>query len=255
MSSFFAGFRTLGTGFGIILRSPKLLLLGALPALISAVLLLGGLGTLIYFSPDLVTWMTPFADGWGDAARQALRILVGVALVAAAGLLASVSFIAVTLLIGGPFYEHIAEQAEQKLGLDTSDDGAGFARQLGRGLRDSLKLVGVALIGAIVLFAIGFIPVVGQIAALVLGALFGAWLVTLEMVGLVFQRRGLGFGDRRRALRKHKAVVFGFGLPTYLLCLIPVAQLVVIPSAVVGGTLLAHRVLGPVPREGGVTRR
>ncbi|MEV0699210.1 EI24 domain-containing protein [Saccharopolyspora sp. NPDC050389] len=255
MSSFLSGIRTLGTGFGIILRNPKLLLLGAIPALISALLLLGGLGTLIYFSPDLVSWMTPFADGWGDAARQALRILVGVALVGAGGLLASVSFIAVTLLIGGPFYEHIAEQAEQKLGLDTSDDGAGFARQLGRGVRDSLKLVGVALVGALLLFGIGFIPVVGQIAALVLGAFFGAWLVTLEMVGLVFQRRGLTFRDRRRALRQHRAVVFGFGLPTYLLCLIPIAQLLVIPSAVVGGTLLAHRVLGPVPRQDGVARR
>jgi CysZ protein len=255
MSSFFAGTRTLGTGFGIILRSPKLLFLGALPALISAVLLLGGLGTLIYFSGDLVTWLTPFADGWGDFGRRALRIMLGVALVGAAALLGSVSFIAITLLIGGPFYEHIAEQAEKQLGLDASDDGAGFVRQFGRGVRDSLKLVGVALIGAIVLFGIGFIPVAGQIAALVLGALFGAWVISLEMVGLVFQRRGLKFGERHRALRQHRAVVFGFGLPTYLLCLVPVAQLVVIPAAVVGGTLLAHRVLGPVPRQRGVTQR
>ncbi|MGP4020154.1 EI24 domain-containing protein [Saccharopolyspora sp. 5N708] len=253
MSSFLSGIRTLGTGFGIMLRNPKLLLLGALPALISVVLLMGGLGTLIYFSGDLVTWLTPFADGWGDFGRQALRILLGVALVGAAALLCSVSFIAITLLIGGPFYEHIAEKAEQQLGLDASDDGAGLLRQVGRGVRDSLKLVGIVLIGAIVLFGIGLIPVVGQIAALVLGALFGAWVISLEMVGLVFQRRGLKLGDRHRTLRRHRAAVLGFGLPTYLLCLIPIAQLVVIPSAVVGGTLLAHRVLGPVPRQPGVT--
>ncbi|GAA4618822.1 EI24 domain-containing protein [Saccharopolyspora hordei] len=248
MSSFLTGARALGTGFGVLVRRPKLLLLGALPALISAVLLLGSLGTLIYFSSDLVTWMTPFADGWGDLGRRALRILLGVALVGAAALLASVSFIAVTLLVGGPFYEHIAEEVEDELGLDTSDDGAGVLTQVGRGVRDSVKLVLIALVGAVVLFAVGFVPVVGQVAGVVLGALFGAWLVTLEMVGLVFARRGLGLADRRAALRRHRAATYGFGLPTYLLCLVPVLQLVVIPSAVVGGALLAHQVLGTAPR-------
>lgn len=243
MSSFATGIRSLGSGLGIILRSPKLLLIGAIPALISALLLLGSLGTLIYFSGDLTAWMTPFADGWADFARSGLRVLLGVALVGAAAVLGSISFIALTLLIGGPFYEHIAEQAEEQLGLDASDDGAGVARQLGRGVRDSLKLVVVALAGAIVLLVIGFIPVAGQIAGVVLGALFGAWVISLEMVGLVFQRRGLPFGERHRKLREHKAMTLGFGLPAYLLCLVPVLQLLVIPAAVVGGTLLAHRVL------------
>lgn len=253
MSSFAAGVRALGSGTGIILRSPKLLLLGAIPALISTLLLLGSLGTLIYFSGDLTSWMTPFADGWADFARKGLRVLLGAALVGAAALLGSISFIALTLLIGGPFYEHIAEQAEKQLGLDTSDDGAGFARQLGRGVRDSLKLVLVALIGAVVLLVIGFVPVAGQIAGVVLGSLFGAWVISLEMVGLVFQRRGFAFGERHRSLREHKAMTLGFGLPAYLLCLVPVLQLLVIPAAVVGGTLLAHRVLDA--RPGVITQR
>ena len=243
MKNFLAGARTLGTGLGLILRSPRLLLIGAFPALLSAVLLLGALGALLYFSGDLVAAMTPFADGWSDWLRQAFRLLVGLALVGAAALLASVSFIALTLLIGGPFYEHIAEQAEQRLGLDTSDDGAGLARQAGRGARDALKLVAVAAVGAVVLFALGFVPVLGQTVVPVLGAVFGAWVVALEMVGLVFQRRGLAVRDRQRSLAANKASTLGFGLPTYLLCLVPVAQLVIIPAAVVGGTLLAHRYL------------
>ncbi|MCX2729916.1 EI24 domain-containing protein [Saccharopolyspora sp. NFXS83] len=243
MKNFVAGVRTLGTGLGLILRSPRLLLIGAIPALISMFLLLGALGTLLYSSGDLVSWLTPFADGWAEWLRQAFRVVLGVALVGAAALLASVSFIAVTLLIGGPFYEHIAEQAEQRLGLDTHDDGAGMARQLGRGVRDALKLVLVALIGAVLLFFLGFIPVVGQTVIPVLAAVFGAWVVALEMVGLVFQRRGLTMRDRQRSLSANKARTLGFSLPAYLLCLIPVAQLVVIPAAVVGGTLLAHRYL------------
>lgn len=248
MSSFAAGARALASGFGFLARSPRLLFLGALPALISALLLFACLGTLTYFSGDLASWMTPFADGWADFARRALRVLLAVALVGAAALLASVSFIAVTLLVGGPFYEHIAEIVEQRSGLDTSDDGAGWVRSTARGVGDAVKTVLVAAVGAVVLFAIGFVPVVGQLLAPVLAALFGAWMVALEMVGLVFGRRGLSLRDRHRALRRHRAATFGFGLPVYLLCLVPVAQLVVIPSAVVGGTLLAHRMLDAAPR-------
>ncbi|MBK0869177.1 MULTISPECIES: EI24 domain-containing protein [unclassified Saccharopolyspora] len=241
MQNFLTGARTLGTGFRVLLRSPKLLVIGAIPALISAVLLVGALGSLVYFSGDLVGWMTPFADGWAEGLRRAVRVLLGVVLVGAAALLASITFIALTLLIGGPFYEYIAERTEQRLGLDDRADGAGFARQLGRGIRDSVKLVAVAALGAVVLFGFGFVPVLGQTVIPVLGAMFGAWMVALEMVGLVFQRRGRTLRDRHRSLWANKAATLGFGLPAYLLCLIPVLQLVVIPSAVVGGTLLAHR--------------
>jgi CysZ protein len=248
MKNLLAGARTLGAGFGMILRSPKLLFLGAVPALISSVLLLGVLGGLLYFSADLTSAMTPFAETWSPAWRGALRVVLGVALVGAAVMLCSLSFIALTLLIGGPFYEHIAEKAEQELGLDQGGDGVGWARSLGRGVVESIKLVLIALAGAVVLFFLGFVPVAGQVVTPVLAALFGAWVISLEMVGMVFQRRGLKLGDRHRALRRHRAVVLGFGVPTYLVCLIPVVQLVAIPSAVVGGTMLAHRVLGPVSK-------
>lgn len=249
MKNFLLGSRTLAAGFGMIMRSPKLLVLGALPALISTALLLSALGTLLYFSGDLVTWMTPFAAGWSEFFRQGLRVVLGVALVGGAALLGSVSFIAVTLLIGGPFYEHIAGKTEQQLGLETGGDGSGWVREFGRGVRDSVRLVLITLVGAVVLFFLGFVPILGQTVIPVLAVLFGAWVVSLEMVGLVFQRRGMSLGDRHRTLRDNRACTVGFGLPTYLLCLVPVAQLVVIPSAVVGGTMLAHRFLAPASAE------
>ncbi len=237
------GTRSLGEGFGIIVRSPRLLVLGALPALLSAVLLLVGLAVLVSTSGDLVTWMTPFADGWGTWWRTAFRIAVGVAVVVGAAVLGSLAFVALTLLVGGPFYEHIAETVEKRLGLDTGAGSAGWWRLLRRGAGDSVKLVLVAVAGTVVLFALGLVPIAGQILVPVLAVLFGAWVITLETTALVFQRRGMGLGDRHRVLRRHRRAVLGFGVPAYLLCLVPVLQLVVIPSAVVGGTLLSHRLL------------
>lgn len=237
------GIGSLGSGFGIMLRAPGLLLLGAVPALVSAVLLLVGLVALISVSGDLVVWMTPFADGWGPWWRGLVRVVVGVALVGGAGMLGALSFVALTLLIGGPFYERIAESAEARLGLDVGADGAGWWRQARRGIADAIKLVLLAVAGGAVAFAFGFVPVVGQTVVPVLAVLFGAWVISLEMTGMVFQRRGTGLRQRHRVLWRHRRAVLGFGVPTYLLCLVPVAQLVVIPSAVVGGTLLAHRLL------------
>lgn len=243
MTTFLTGTRALATGFAEILRTPRSLLLGALPALISSLLLLGALGWLVVSSGELATSLTPFASDWSPPLRAALRTALSVVVVGTGGLLAAVSFIALTLLVGGPFYEAIAERAERCRGLEVGDDGAGWIRSTARGLRDSVVLVLLAVAGAAVLLGLGFVPVLGQTVVPVLGVLFGAWMLSLEMVGLVFQRRGAGVRARHRALRAHRAATFGFGLPTYLLCLIPLAQLIVVPAAVVGGTLLAHRML------------
>ncbi|WP_017974260.1 EI24 domain-containing protein [Actinopolyspora halophila] len=237
------GARELGKGLFDILRSPKMLLLGGVPALLSSLLLFAGIGVLAWFSGDLASWMTPFAEGWSAWWRVVLRAVLACALVAGAVLLGSVSFVALTLLIGGPFYDYIAECTERERGLDSGSDGAGQPRLVWRGVRDALRLVLVGVLGALLLFPFGFVPVLGQTVVPVCGVLFGAWLIALEVTGPVFQRLGMGLGRRHRMLWRHRRKVLGFAVPAYLLCLVPVAQLVVIPSAVVGGVLLAHRVL------------
>ncbi|SDP42395.1 CysZ protein [Actinopolyspora xinjiangensis] len=244
MNEMSAGFRDLGSGFTSIVRSPRMLLLGGVPALLSSLLLLTCVVVLALHSGDVASWLTPFADEWSWWWRRSLRLLLAITLVAGAVLLGSVSFIALTLLIGGPFYDHIAERTERERGLADDGDGAGGVRLLWRGLADALRLVCVGVVGAVVLFALGFVPLLGQTVVPVVGLLFGGWLIALELTGPVFQRRGTTVGGRHRILWRHRRTVLGFAVPTYLLCLIPVAQLVVVPAAVVGGTLLGHRVLG-----------
>ncbi|WP_051099263.1 EI24 domain-containing protein [Actinopolyspora mortivallis] len=250
MSEAAAGLRDLGTGFTSMVRSPRMLLLGAVPALLSGVVLLTGVAVVAWFSGDLALLLTPFAEDWSDWQRVLLRALLAVVLVAGAVLVGAVSFVALTLLIGGPFYDHIAESCEHRRGLDSGSDGAGSLRMVWRGVRDAGYLVLVAVVGTLVLFPFGFVPVLGQTVVPLLGLAFGSWLVALEVTGPVFQRLGVGVGGRHRMLWRHRREVLGFAVPTYLLCLVPVAQLVVIPSSVVGGTLLAHRVLARRRRGG-----
>ncbi|WP_285613099.1 EI24 domain-containing protein [Actinokineospora globicatena] len=242
------GSRLLGRGFALVLGNRRLLVRGALPALLTSVLLFAGLTGLALTAGDLVAWATPFADDWSQTWRVLLRVGTGIALVIGAVALSMVLFAALTLIIGSPFYESIAEEVEDReLGGVPSAQEIGWGRAAWIGLRDGVLLVVRALLWAIVLFALGFIPVLGQTVVPVLAVCVGAWLLTIEMTAIPFVRRGVSLRDRRRALRSNRAMTLGFGIPVYLLCLIPFAALVVFPAAMAGGTLLAHRFSAGAP--------
>lgn len=232
-----------GQGLGILLRSPRLLLIGALPAVLTTLLLLGGMIALVYWIDDLAAWVTPFADSWGEGWRQAARVAAGIALFGLALTVGLIGFSALTLAVGGPFYEHIAEQVEDDLGGAPDAVDLPWWRLLGMGLRDGLLLVLRSLMFTIPLFAAGFIPVVGQTVVPVLLALVTAWFLALELIAVPFYRRGMNLKQRSVVLRKRRALGLGLGLPASLLCMIPLAAIIVMPVAFVGGVLVAREAL------------
>lgn len=244
---FMAGARMFTAGFGIMRRNPRLWLLGTVPALIAAILMTGVFVLAFYWVGDLVAWATPFADDWSDDGRQNLRIALSVVLMIAVLAVGVITFTAVTLLIGGPFYEYIAEKVEDQLGGKVAGYHASWLRMFVRGLRDSILLVAVSVLCTLPLFCLGFIPVIGQTVIPVLAVSVGGWILALELVGVPFHRRGLRLGDRHRRLKTRRALTLGFGMPAYLVCAVPLAAIVVMPAAVAGGTLLARAVLASQP--------
>jgi CysZ protein len=66
--------------------------------------------------PRLTDWLTPFADEWDDPWPTLVRSAVGAIIFAAAVVLAAVTFTAVTLAVGDPFYERIWRAVELELG-------------------------------------------------------------------------------------------------------------------------------------------
>src|SRR5690606_25331323 len=89
LREFAVGARYLGRGLGIVTRSPKLFMLGAIPAVITTALLISALIALGVYATDIAAWATPFADGWTEWSRQGVRIL-GAVLVLMGGLAVSV---------------------------------------------------------------------------------------------------------------------------------------------------------------------
>lgn len=249
MREFLDGLGLLGRGIGMWARTPGLLLLGALPALIAFVLLTAAFVVLCVFVTGIVGWATPFADGWSAGSRDTVRVLLDVALLGAALLVAVLTFAALTLAIGDPCYEAIARRVDDGLGgVPSGEVDVPFWRSLRRSLGDAVRMVLTSAVTGLVLFAAGFLPAVGQTVVPVAGALVAGWFLTVELTGVAFERRGLRLGDRRRALRGRRMLAVGFGTGVFVLFLIPLGAILVTPAAVAGATLLTRRVLGEPDR-------
>ncbi|GAB3143022.1 EI24 domain-containing protein [Marisediminicola antarctica] len=236
-------------GLRLWVTSPRLMLLGALPALVVGLFFATALVLFAINLESLATLITPFADRWVDPLRAGTRIAAGTALGAVTMLLAVYTFVAVTLTLGNPFYERIWRAVEQRMGDAPVEIDEPFWRSATRGIGSGIRLFALTATVGLSLFAVSFIPIVGQTAVPVLGALLGGWFLTLELTGFAFDARGLRLRDRRRMLGARRASTLGFGVLTYVLFLVPLGAVVIMPAAVAGATMLSRDALASASRQ------
>ncbi|WP_405501076.1 EI24 domain-containing protein [Streptomyces anulatus] len=242
----------LGAGFGYLMKGQRWVAqhgrwfgFGLLPGLVTLVVYAGALIGLGYGADDFVGWATPFADDWSSPWQGILRTgLTG--LVFVFGLfLAVITFTAVTLLVGQPFYESLSEEVDRSEGGDVPESGLPLWRELWISARDSVRiLLRVALYG-IILFACGFIPVIGQTVVPAIGFCVSGYFLAEELTAVALQRRGMVLKDRLALLRGRRMLVLGFGVPLTLAFLVPVVAVFLMPGAVAGATLLARDLVDP----------
>ncbi|WP_378146581.1 EI24 domain-containing protein [Cnuibacter sp. UC19_7] len=255
LREFFGGVGVLGRGLALWASAPRLMLLGAIPALIVGLVYLAGIIALIIALPTLTETITPFADDWDAGWRTALRLAAGAALVGLAVLVVVFTYTAITLVVGDPFYERIRFHVEEReSGAPPEEAAGGFWGQMRRGLVTTLRMLLLTAAVGLLLFAGGLIPVIGQTVVPVFAALFGGWVLAIELTGYAFDARALTLRDRRRMLGVRRARTLGFGVTVYLLFLLPLGAVFVMPAAAAGATLLAREALLPrAPRPDGTT--
>ncbi|NLY57106.1 MAG: sulfate transporter CysZ [Gammaproteobacteria bacterium] len=160
-------------------------------------------------------------------------------------------FSIVANLIASPFYGFLAEKiAEQERGLVSPPTSwqeilMVIPKSLGRECR---KIV-YYLPRLLALLLLTLIPVVNLVASPLLLA-FGVWMMAVQYIDYQADNDQVGFMDMLRWMRGRRALSLGFGLPVYVGMLIPLVNLLVMPSAVAGSTLLWVREgpgLRPVP--------
>ncbi|WP_304453577.1 EI24 domain-containing protein [Nocardiopsis sp. YSL2] len=244
----FGGVGALARGFVLLLRKPRLFLLGAIPPFITSLLFLALFVALVLNVEDFSTWATPFAGDWDPVWRGLLRGALAVAAVVGSVLLMVVTFTTVTLTLGAPIYDKIGELVEKELGHAPEPYEEPLAASIARAVRQGLVIVFASLLVTVVVFAIGFVPLAGQVVGAVLAAVLGGWLLGIELVGGAFDRRAmLRLRDRQRFLRTRRLRTLGFSVPTYFLLAIPFVAVAVFPAAAAGGTILARQLFDANP--------
>lgn len=219
---------------------------GMVPALITLAGYTVALVALVIWSDDLASWATPFADGWASPWRSLFRELLTAFVIGGGLLLAVISFTAVTLLVGQPFYESLAHRVDISEGNAPEPPARSALAELWTGIRDSVVvLLLVAAFGA-VLFVLGFVPAVGQTVVPAVGFCVSGFFLAAELAAVSMQRRDIALRKRLRLMRGRTMLVLGFGVPLVLAFLVPFVAVVLMPGAVAGATLLTREIL-PAP--------
>jgi CysZ protein len=245
MREFVGGVALLGRGFAYWRRRPGLMALGLIPAAIVGILFLSAIVALAYFLPGITVAITPFAEGWPGLWATVLRATIGTAMVGASLVLVAVSFTAVTLIVGEPFYERIWRAVEADLGeADAAIDADyGFWRSVRDGLVLFVRGIAIAILAALV----GLIPAVGGVLATVFAVTLTGWLIADELSSRALSARGIDWTDRRALMRRNRGRILGFGVATQLCFMIPLGAVATMPAAVAGATHLARSLLNPDP--------
>lgn len=149
------------------------------------------------------------------------------------------AFSIIAEVLGAPFYEEIGVRVDRLHNVEIVER-PWYKEVLMTVSQESRKLVALLAIGVFV-FVLQFIPVLGQIGSVVLG--FAVLVITLgaDAVGPALYRRGLILSDRRRWVIKHIWPVVGMGIAKAVGLVVPVLNIVVLPMASSGGTMLVQK--------------
>ncbi|MEU0058619.1 EI24 domain-containing protein [Streptomyces sp. NPDC006334] len=247
-----AGLKYLMEGQRWVARHGRQYGFALVPGLITLVLYLGALVALAVWGDDFTAWATPFADDWSSPWQGLFRGFLTAVLFALGLLLSVLTFTAVTLLIGEPFYESLSERVDRDVSPDGTAPSSGLPlwRELWISARDSLRILVRALLWAVLLFALGFIPFLGQTVVPVIGFFVTGFFLTEQLTAVALQRRNVDLRARLALLRSRKPLVWGFGTPLGLAFLVPLVAVFLMPGAVAGATLMARDLLGEESADG-----
>lgn len=236
MSELGRGLSDIGRGFAFLNKHPRLWGWVMAPAAVTLVLLGAMIVLVLRIADSLVervaSWLPDAIAGVGGSV---LWVIVLVALIVG-GLLV---FVSVAGIVAGPFNELLSEAVEEQVTGRTGPPfsfGAFIASAL-RGIAHGIKRVVVAIIAAVLLFVLGFVPVIGTIAALLLGGYFTARGAAYDCYDAVLSRRDMPYDAKTAYLAANRSRTLGLGAGVAGMLIIPVLNLLALGVGATGATL------------------
>ncbi len=232
------GFGFAWRGLSHLLGNTRLWKWAGLPILLNIFLFVVATSVYVRFFPDLLHKIMARPDVWY---LWIVYVLVIVLLVVAFALLVLFTFTMVGCILAAPFLDVLSERVENQLGsLETERSLREALSGMMRGLATSLAMLLLLVATQVAIFAVSFVPVVGQVVALVAGPLSGALFFAIEFFDFPLGRRNLRPRERFGFVNRHRAEAIGFGLAVFLTTLVPLLNFLALPVAAVGATLLVR---------------
>jgi len=175
-------------------------------------------------------WL-PAGDAWY---WQILSWLVWALAVLLAMFTGAVSFTVLGSVAVAPWLETLAARAEAlHRGTALDEQDAGWLGPVMHSLVNAVRpLLGLLAMGLLAL-AVIWIPVVGQMAAMLIWGYAGIRFLSYELMDVPASRRGWSFVQRRQQMAEGRFFWLGFGGLGMGLMLLPGINLLVLPAAVV----------------------
>ncbi len=205
-----------------LMSRPGYLVVLFLPMLLGLLAMIAAWGWLI----SRYAWVSAnllYHDAAAGVLMQIAYALLNFGIVMSLLLATLISFVLITNVLASPIYEWVSLAVERDLYGSASE--LSFMQSL-RLLKEELKK---ALFIALVSVLLLLIPVIN-----VLGLFVTAFLVGWDFYDFPLSRRGWSFGQRLQFVLGDLWAVAGFGI----WMVIPFAQFILMPMAIVGGTIL-----------------
>lgn len=158
----------------------------------------------------------------------------------AGGLLTGYASTFLVLLLTSPFHALLAEKVEERITgepVPALEGVAAALMEVPRGILRELSKLLYYLPMALFVLVLSFVPAVNALSP-VLWFLLGAWMMSLQFVDYPMDNHRLPFREVRAACGARRGSSMGFGAAVAFVSGLPLLNLIVIPAAVVGATLL-----------------
>lgn len=243
----------------VYLQHPKLARYWAFPIVITALALIAVFyGASRYYGDLGAAMWSLFPQSWSEAVGwvgvlvSALHWLIEVI----AGILIAVLGLVVVLvlssIVAAPFNDALSEAVER---IATGESAPPFS--FGHMVTDIVRTIRIELLKVLVYVAVVgpmflasfLIPGLGQLISLVGFALTAIYL-GVDYLDWPAARRNWSVSDRVAFTRRQLPAVAGFGTGVWVLLFVPLVNLLFMPAAVAGGTMLFLALQPPGKRDG-----
>ncbi len=215
-----------------LIRKPGLRKYVIVPALINTIILVVMITAGIGY---IDAWVTAFVDRLPEW-LSFLSWLVWLLAVMVVAMLLLYAFTVIANLIASPFNALLSAAVEKRLTGATPVSAISIWLVLPRALRREWQKMLYMLPMLLGLALLSLIPLLNTLAP-AFWVLFGAWMMTVQYVDYAADNNDVEFRDLRHRLGRHRLQAILFGIPVWLLLVIPVLNLVLMPAAVAGATV------------------